>query len=431
MTSSTRASRVAPVAPKERFELIDVVRGFALFGVLYINLLWTCRYVARESAPEGAFVEGPFDGISFLFSEVFFNHKFYALFSILFGLGFAMQSRSARQRGARIVSVYARRLAILLAIGLIHAFLIWPEDVLHVYALLGFAMVAFRNCTDETLLRWIGVFFALSVLVTILQWSVFNTATTETDAPQAVASDALTETGSDAGPFQLMSSDDYVDLLRFNAREMRRKYSSTEIGPGSMVYWYLSIFWKFLLGMYLGRRDVLQRSADDARMFRRALPWALGAAVLGTVVMALGFGPLEPLMFGHPLVLTVFWLVIEAGMLGIAAFYACVLVVSYHSSSVGKRALSSLAPLGRMALTNYLMHSAIFLLLFYGIGFGLLGKISHAQALPITIAIFGLQVVVSAWWLRRYRFGPAEWLWRSLTYGRLQPMRMGRARQPG
>jgi len=422
MASIGSESRAAPVLPTKRYEVIDMVRGFALFGVLYINLLWTSRYIAGDSAPEGSFVSGSFDGVSFFLSEIFVNHKFYALFSILFGLGFAMQMASARDRGRRITPPYARRLAILVAIGLIHAFFVWPDDVLHIYALLGFALMLFRNCSYKILAKWIGVFFALSVVVTVLQWSMLNNETVPDNAPQEQVPDPLATPTDESGPFQLMSSGSYVDILRLNFGEIRRKYTSTEIGPGSMVFWYLTIFWKFLLGMYIGKKGTLQRSKENRHVFKRALPWAFGCALIGAVIMALGFGPLEKLVFSNPAALALFWLAVEAGMLGLSIFYLCVLVLWYQRPS-GERVLSHLVPMGRMALTNYLMHSVIFLVIFYGVGFGMLGKITHAGAFPIAVAIFLAQIFISGWWLNRFRFGPMEWLWRSLTYARAQPLR--------
>jgi uncharacterized protein len=272
------------------------------------------------------------------------------------------------------------------------------------------------------LAKWIGIFFALSVVVTVLEWSFLNNDPAMDDAPQEQVSEPLVTPVNEAGPFQLMSSGSYVDILRFNFGEMRRKYTSTEIGPGSMVYWYLTIFWKFLLGMYIGRKGILQHARKNRHVFKRALPWALGCALIGNVIMALGFGPLEELMFSNPATLALFWFAIEAGMLGLSFFYLCVLVLWYQRPS-GERVLSHLVPIGRMALTNYLMQSVIFLLIFYGIGFGMLGKITHAEAFPIAIVIFLAQIFVSAWWLKRFQFGPMEWLWRSLTYAKAQPLR--------
>lgn len=413
-----------PVAPAERHEIIDCIRGFALFGVLYINLLWTSQYVAADSAPEGLFESGPLDTAVFFFSQFFINHKFYALFSILFGLGFAIQMASARERGKTIARVYARRLAILFAIGLIHAFFIWPEDVLHIYALLGFPLILLRNSSDKTLLTWIGAIFALTIAVTVVQWSVLDKQPEQDSPPQIESVDTSVEKTVRDGPYQQILSEDYADVIQFNWDEMRRKYTNMGIGPGSNVYWYLTILWKFLLGMFIGRKMLLQRAQDHLQLYKRMLPWALGLGLGGHAVAFVAFGPLEEMMFGSAAIMTVLWFLIEVGMLALSIFYLSALVLWYQTPS-GKRILSWLAPLGRMALTNYLMHSVIFIVIFYGIGFGMLGKGDHAVSLPIAIAIFVAQIVFSTWWLKRFRFGPMEWLWRSLTYSKLQPMRIG------
>jgi len=416
-----------PVAPIKRHEIIDCIRGFALFGVLYINLIWTSQYVAATSAPEGRFDSGPFDTAAFFFSQIFINHKFYALFSILFGLGFSIQIASARERGKAIARIYARRLTILFAIGIIHSFFIWPEDVLHIYALLGFPLILLRNSSDKTLLAWIGAVFALSIAVTVLQWSVLDQKSEQNSPPQIESVKASVEQTDRDGPYQQMLSQNYADVIQFNWDEMRRKYTSPSIGPGSNVYWYLTILWKFLLGMFIGRKMLLQRAQDHLQLYKRALPWALVLGLGGNAVAFAAFGPLKEMMFGSPVIMSISWFLIEMGMLALSIFYLCVLVLWYQAPS-GKRVLSSLAPLGRMALTNYLMHSVIFIAIFYGIGFGMLGKVGHAESLLIAIAIFSVQIFFSAWWLKRFRFGPMEWLWRSLTYSKWQPMRTGGAK---
>jgi uncharacterized protein len=430
---TTGSVLAAPVSPSERHQIIDIVRGFALFGVLALNLLWSARYATSDSAPTGAFVSGAFDDISMLLSELLISHKFYAIFSLLFGLGLAIQLERGRARDAPVLGTYARRVLVLFAIGAVHALLIWSGDVLHIYALLGFLLIVFSRCSNKALLGSVAVFFGLAVGVVVIQWGVIEKPATVNGTPveEAVAiveevapasGDGLESAspGDDTGHYARVKSGSWADIVAFNWAILVENYTQQGLGPGSNVYWYLTIFWKFLLGMYIGRSGLLQRSAELGRPFK----WLCGVSlVLGIV----GHGAMFMLManfdmfVGRPARLLPLWAAVECGLLALGMFYVSGLVLWYRTR-LGARLLGSLAPMGRMALTNYVMHSLIFIVLFYGVGFGLVGRVSHAGCLALSVLIFGVQIVLSAWWLTRFRFGPMEWLWRSLTYGRLQPL---------
>ena len=156
-------------------------------------------------------------------------------------------------------------------------------------------------------------------------------------------------------------------------------------------------------------------------MFRRVLPWALLVGLAGNGYMNAGWEfdlwrPESEFLRAVLTSLHEFWIV------SLSIGYLCALVVLHQHPRWGRR-ISCLAPVGRMALTNYLLHSVSFIVLFYGIGLGLLGRAGSAVCVLLSVAIFAVQIGFSAWWLNRFRFGPVEWLWRSLTYGKLQPLR--------
>jgi uncharacterized protein len=196
-------------------------------------------------------------------------------------------------------------------------------------------------------------------------------------------------------------------------------YGHVDLRADENVYWFLAVFWKFLLGFLIGRRLLLQQAERHIPLFRRLLPWALAAGLAGNAVWlafeagALGESP-------TPLTAAI-WVPIEIGILGLSLTYLSALVLLFQRPA-WKRRLSLLAPVGRMALTNYLAQSFLIVAVFYGVGLGLMGKIGTAVCIPIAIFFFAVLTAVSRWWLGRFRFGPAEWLWRSLTYGRAQPM---------
>ena len=185
------------------------------------------------------------------------------------------------------------------------------------------------------------------------------------------------------------------------------------------------IFARFLFGLYVGKRGVVERVAEFVPLMRGALPWLVGAAVIGNGV---GLGHR---WFEHQrhMELSASWWAVgtiplaEAGILALSAAYVCSVCVLFYSSTRWQQRLSHLAPVGRMALTNYLTQSVLYLVLFTGAaGLQLLGRVGPAICLVLSVVIFGGQMAVSRWWLRRYRFGPVEWVWRTLTYGRLQRM---------
>jgi uncharacterized protein len=179
------------------------------------------------------------------------------------------------------------------------------------------------------------------------------------------------------------------------------------------------VFARFLFGLYVGRKGWASRTADLVPRLRRLLPWAAALGVVGNGVLLVNEGELDS-----------YWthlgaVVEEAGILALAFTYLATLVLLFHRGPQWRVRLGRLAPVGRMALTNYLTHSVLYLLLFSGVGLGLYGEVGPALCVVFSIVIFAAQIVISRWWLSRYRFGPAEWLWRTLTYGELQPMRAG------
>ena len=184
------------------------------------------------------------------------------------------------------------------------------------------------------------------------------------------------------------------------------------------------VFGRFLLGLYVGKHRYIYVLEDRLPVLRRALPWLLLVGVLGNGASVASEWAREALGVSGKS----FWLIwlrplIEAGVVSLAAFYALSIARLLRSARWAP-VLTPLAAVGRMALTNYLTQSLVYLFVLTGAGLGLIGRVGATVCLAITIVLFGFQIAFSNWWLRHYRFGPAEWLWRSLTYGRMQPMRM-------
>lgn len=405
----------APIAQAERHDILDILRGFALFGVLLANMVLTTQFLALTQQQRAARPTPDLDKVGEFFTGTLVDGKFFTLFSILFGLGFAVQLARASDRGVSVLPTYSRRLSILFVIGALHGMLLWFGDVLHIYALLGFVLILFRNRSERTVLVWaigIGCFVVvrpiLDCYATSQGWEHFMAF------GRGVPSSEL---------YERLMQGTYADLIALNWDVHLQDYGEIGFG-GNIVWWHLDILSKLLFGFYLGRRMVLQRATAYRELFQRALPWLLPIGLIGSAYMQMAW------VYDIGLPEDAMWRAVLDGLhqlfvVVLALAYVCVITLLHQHPRWAAR-MHVLAPMGRMALTNYLTHSVCFLLIFYGLGLGLLGKAGTAACIALSFAIFALQVALSRWWLKRYRFGPVEWLWRCLTYGKRQPLRQVR-----
>jgi uncharacterized protein len=410
LKGATGSRRLTPVGAGERIEVIDAVRGFALYGVLLANLIWLTQEGAVTPARVAALPTAALDRLVKHGVEFFIDWKFYTLFSFLFGLGFSVQLMRGERRGVAVLPVYARRLGVLLGFGLAHAYLLWYGDILHHYALLGFLLILFRKRSDRTLF---GLGIGLGV---ILPAAVVIGEALFAPASHAPGPDPAELQVLDAR-FRAFTSGSYVESFRENA-----KYAVSFWTSGFALHFLPAIFGKFLLGFYAGRRRLLEEPEAHLALFRKLLIWGLAVGLVGNALWL----STQALTRSGTLAPSSFWVLaaqvpIYLGLIAMAAFYLSAIVLLWRLPT-WRRRLAPLAPVGRMALTNYLTHSLIYLLLFYGFGLALLGRVGATFCLLLSVAIFATQILFSSWWLRHFRFGPVEWLWRSLTYGSRQPM---------
>lgn len=401
-----------PTAPSHRYEILDALRGFALLGVTaaiwYGMGVWKMlSYQGRQALPTAGF-----DTVVQALNALLVDDKFYTLFSILFGLGFALQLQRAKSKGRDILPTYHRRLVALFVIGILHALFLYYGDILHVYALLGLLLVAFRKCSNRALLGWALAAMTLSALVPFLE------AVTLARWPGALVFEIPELTRAEA--LSAARDGGWLGILQLNAMLLAEDYGSL----WDVADWYLGIFGRFLFGFYIGRCGLLLQFKSHLGLYRKILPWA---AVLGLAGNGLHVALLflrEPPFYlpGAGLWARLAWVFVEASIVALALSYVCVFVL-FWTRPAGRRLLGALAPLGRMALTNYLGQSMVFVFLFYGVGVGLAGRVGIGIATLLAVAVFLLQIPFSRWWLDRYRFGPAEWIWRCVTYGTRIPIR--------
>ena len=401
---------LGPTAGGQRLSLLDALRGFALAGVLLVNLGSFTLYYYLSPEQRAALPTAGFDYWARITLYFFVVGKFITLFSLLFGLGFAVQLMRAEERGTDGRGVYVRRLGVLLLIGLAHWALLWWGDVLRLYAVLGFGLLLFRSASPRVLL-WTGLALAclgaalLSLVVDPLLEPALRTLPSE-----AVAN---------AEALAIFSGRSYGAVVRenpyFDALYLARN-------------WYepLFIFGRFLLGFWAGRMLLFHEPAHKRDLLRRIFAGSLALGLLGNTLAVLRtyFDLAKRLpTLDAPLGRAVVEVITSSGTLALGVAYATGFALLFLRPKWQKR-LEVLAPVGRMALTNYLTQTLLGVLIFYGIGLGVGPRFGIPGRLVAFALIFGAQIAFSHWWLARFRFGPAEWLWRSLTYGRMQPMRL-------
>lgn len=413
---------LSPVDAGERILTLDVLRGIALFGVLAANIwLWFSGISFRFPDYNTEVWSGSPDGIAFLFIAFFIATKAMATFSFLFGLGFSIQMVRAEAHGRSIAGHHSRRLAVLLLIGAVHAVFLWYGDILSLYALLGFGLLLFRRRSDTTLLVWSAVLvFVLPLLMGAvpLLMSLLGTGGVP-DAAQILAD--MTE--RNAATLAWFTTGEPAHVVRGNLEVLRQWWLSPKI-----TVLNLGLFGVFLLGLYAGRRRIFENPAAHTPLLRRLIIVGFPLGMVATATgLALRSMPVERMVTlpWMPLAISA---TLAFGTLPFALGYIATATLLMERP-VWRRRLSLFAPVGRMALTNYLAQTVVCIALFYG--GGLIGRVGALFGLVVALLIFPVQMAWSAWWLARFRFGPMEWLWRSAVYGRLQPMRIAPAVVPG
>lgn len=392
---------VAALPARERIQGLDVVRGVAVGGILFANVLVFFGLTFLPPDRAAALPTVAADRIALFIEHVFVEGKFYSVFSLLFGIGFGLQ---LARGGDAAVPRFRRRLRILLAIGAVHAFLIWAGDILLLYALLGFTMPWFARKSNRELLRWTVILLAVPTALYVVAVAV---------------SLAIGAGASQGSPGSGMPPSILAIFERFGTGGIGDAFVSNLVffaGRWADLFFtvrFPKVLAMFVLGLWTVRTGLaLSPSTHRATLVRwSSLGWLVGMPANIIATLAFENWPYIPPSIG--------------GLLGVAmqAIGIPMLAIGYAASVSllvvdGRRFITGFGPVGRMALTNYLMHSVVCVVLSYGFGFGLWWRIGASTAMAIALAIIVAQIPLSAWWLSRFRFGPVEWIWRRLTYGR-------------
>jgi uncharacterized protein len=394
-----------PRPARERIVVLDAVRGLALFGILVVNaplFFWPVQSVALGSIP----ATSSFDEAANALVRFAFEGKFFTIFSLLFGIGVALQlSRGHRPR------TIVRRLLLLAVFGAVHISLFWWGDILLHYAILAFALVLARGWSARRLVRAAFVLLAVPV---VLQVGFAALGSLAAMSPEGAT--AFAEVAADSDAMMVTQAQAAIDVHRGTdlaaAAALRwSEWGFATFGTlfGGMLFIVVAMFW---FGAAAMRSGWLEPAAADRWrwLFRRMLPIALVANTF------YAWGSLSGAQYDFgtwaaSLVAIAFVVGAPSGALAIATGAALAL-------RTGGPVATALAAVGRLALSTYLTQSLVMTTLAYGYGFGLYGMVTHGQALGMAVVLFAVQVPLAVLYARRFRFGPAEWLWRAGTYGR-------------
>jgi len=404
MVTSTPTS----VPASERNPVLDMVRGFALMGILIMNMPGFSSSFFAEA--DGSHLwPGQADQVAEGLREMLFSGKFNSMFSMLFGIGFTLQfARMQRSDPEHATRIYLRRLLVLAVLGVLHAAVFWGGDVLHVYAILGIVLLfGLRHASDRTLIALMGLCLLYPVISGLLRLFVMT--------PDLVAARVAIAKGFEAADNATFGHGTFWQAASLHAREFAFMYSDGLAAWGFFGF-YVQMALTMLLGLLAGRRRWPDRIAELMPQLRKVHVWALvvglACGATFTIIFELNRtpGPSPIKLLGG----VAYWL----SRLGMMIFYVLTIVRLAQHPAWARR-FAPIAAAGRMPLTNYLMQTAICTVLFYGWGFGLWGKVGPAAGLVLSLAIFFLiQVPWSIWWLSRHDRGPLEALWSRLTYGR-------------
>lgn len=389
----------APVSPAERIELLDIFRGFALLGVLIANMRGfngpLAAYFDHSLMWQDAVSRATQSAINVLVSG-----KFITIFSLLFGIGVAIQLDRAASRPAGFL---LRRFGFLMALGLAHIYLLWWGDILFTYSVFGFALILFRRRAPRTLLWWAA---GLYVWPVVMYGSVVAVAILGSPMP---APPSMTPAEL-ARVIEVYSSGSYLSILPEQIKQAGTALSFVPFfGPHLLGI--------FLFGLWLWRKGIVHGLSGRTELLRRCQRWGLLLG-LPLSLAAEAFKMATNLSPGAPTPASLIYLAIASVSTPALSLLYLATIARAVSHPVWHAALLRFAPVGRTALTNYLAQTIVCILIFHGYGLGLFGRVAPLAGMGLSLLIFAGQLQASRVWLSRFAQGPVESLWRSVTYAR-------------
>ncbi|XMO87911.1 DUF418 domain-containing protein [Algibacter sp. AS12] len=393
-----------PVEPNNRIDIIDIIRGFALLGIIFMNMSFFSGYVFMPFEELKQISNFELDDNLYSFLGIIVSGKFYTIFSILFAVGFYIQFHKNRDRAVDFLKTYRRRLFILLILGIIHT-LFWYGDILLTYAIYGFILILFRNVKPKILLRW-TLFFLL--IPYVLDFAILPF----TEAAQANIPGNTNHTPTARISYPDMSNVDVIDTFRdgsiteiFKINIHNFIWKQLSYIPSGGYFNFLGIF---LFGYYLASIEFFKKAPKSTIVILTIL---IGGILITIAAKLLGGNPYE-----LPTLQNIRYKFLSMVGQLLISFSYILAIIKIAQTEIGKKVFKYLIPVGRTALSNYIIQTVLMVVIFYNFGFSLFGKIGLIPTFSIALVIVTIQIILSNIWLKHYRFGPLEWAWRSLTY---------------
>lgn len=409
---------LAPVQAAERINLMDALRGFAILGIFIANLGVGFAFYDYSPANAGPYFH-PWDHTLQFWEHVFIEGKFYSIFSLLFGWGMALQLKRSELKGLTPVSFMRRRLTFMFLLGLAHLLLLWTGDIVAFYALVGFVFLWIRKWADKKLLITAILFLLLPILLYYLkmkfEWMM---------APTGLLYEAggkIDETVSG-----IISFESFLEKLKHGTY-----LDQVKALLSGVCYRYADLFFQsrmfkvlgmFILGYLLGKDERYKQIIANTKLLLTIAGVGLLVGLpcnymLSRYMETGGYYELKT----EGLYRTI---VYALGVTPLALAYVSLFFL-FAKTGIGKKIVALLQPVGKMAFSNYILHSIIGTIVFFGVGFGLVKEVGPVYYTCFGLLVFIGQIILSTLWLQYFNYGPVEWLWRSATYKKWQPMRKG------
>lgn len=412
------------LSTKPRIQIVDALRGFALFGIILAHA--NNQYFAGFPPPghEALGIKNAVDPILQMITDVLIFGKFFTIFSFLFGLSFGIQLLNAKEKKKPLLGRFAWRLVILFLIAFVHH-IHYRGDILVIYAVLGLFLLLYFKANNKWLLIW-SFFFMINgpsaIFNTVNYISTLSKPVIEKTA-QGPGGVDVKKMGKDGTVFyNIVKEGDYGWIIKNNiTKEFQNKLAFQLFSGRLFVTMGL-----FILGFYMARRRIFEDVAAYEKGFKKWMWISLALSVsavasYGLLHLQFGSAPKTlPQLIGS--------MIVNTYDPALSMVYVACFVLLFQNAKWQKR-LSGLAPMGRMGLTTYLTQTVFGLLFFYGYGLNQLDEVGNSVIFPLAIAFFILQIYIGKWWMKRFYYGPVEWLWRALTWFTLPPFRKSKKQE--
>lgn len=406
-----------PVQNKERETFMDVLRGFAILGIFIANLGSGFTWYNESAHATGPMLLPALDHKMSFLHLMFIEGKFYSIFSLLFGWGIALQFKRAEAKGINALSTVRRRLVFMLLLGAVHL-LLWPGDIVFFYALLGFILLPLRKLSNKTLVITGAILILSPILLYAAKshWQWLNAPAGLLFQTGGKVDEKLL--GPQTGDISIFLKDaSWLQVLKAHLAGFFYRY-----GYLFFVSRIPKVLGMFLIGYAVGRSDFYKNIAANKKTVYIIMVAGLLIGLPANYYLARYMTYYDADYWNlktNGLYQTIAY---ALGVVPLALAYVGLFMLSFQTSA-GKKLLSVLAPVGKMAFSNYILQTLAGNFVFLGAGLGYLGQVGPVYYTVFGIAFFILQIILSTIWLSYFNYGPLEWLWRSATYKKWQPMR--------